>query len=88
MASEGLSDLMHLGLEKSMSYLPDTVEPVVVAELDSLWFQEGRFFSRVRFHGQLSDPEVDVENKFSDVKELTKGKLKELGKSLLEGLFD
>ena len=68
----------------------------VVMELDELWFREGRFFTHVRSHGELSDPDVDLENAFPDLKELTKearekagkDKLQDLGEGLLDGLFD
>ena len=95
-AAESLSGLMHLGMEKSLRYLPDSIEEAVVMELDELWFREGRFFTHVRSHGELSDPDVDLENAFPDLKELTKealekagkDKLQDLGEGLLDGLFD
>jgi hypothetical protein len=87
-ASQGLSDLMHTGLEKSLGHLPKEVESIVRKELDGLWFRDGRFVSQLRSHGALSDPDLDLENPFPDLEDLAKKKLKKLGKSLLEGLFD
>ncbi|MDA0768437.1 MAG: hypothetical protein O3A92_16630, partial [Verrucomicrobia bacterium] len=95
LASNGVSGVLHSGLLLALDYLPDAVEPEVVAGVEKAWFREGRLLARVRSQGELGDPEVDVLNKFPDVKEMTKEalerhakeKLKKLGKGLLEGLL-
>ncbi len=95
-ASETLSGKLKGQLDKGFGYLPKEIRPVVVAEIDKLWFRDGRLVAQVVSAGNLSDPDVSVLNKYPDVSDLVKkaGKdaakeeLKDLGGALLKKLLE
>ena len=95
-ASGKLSGKFRRQLDKGFGYLPKEIRPVVTAEIEQLWFRNGRLVAQVASAGTLSEPDVSVLNKYPDVGELVRkagskaGKeaLQDLGGSLLEKLLE
>jgi hypothetical protein len=95
-ASGKLSGKFRRQLDKGFGYLPKEIRPVVTAEIEQLWFRNGRLVAQVTSAGTLSEPDVSVLNKYPDVGELVRkagskaGKeaLQDLGGSLLEKLLE
>ncbi len=93
-ASKGVSALLRSGMMTGVGFVHDSVEDEVAAEVGKAWFQDERLIARVQSSGKLSDPEVDVLNKFPKLREIlkealkdeAKEKLKDLGGSLLDRL--
>lgn len=93
-AGEGISKLLRIGIMKGAGFVPDALEGDVEEEVEKAWFRDERLYAQIRSSGKLSDPEVDVLNKYPDLQEIikealkdeAKDRLKDLGGSLLDRL--
>ncbi|MFP6864521.1 MAG: hypothetical protein VCA35_01165 [Roseibacillus sp.] len=80
-ADEKLSTKLRGQVGKGMDYLPSSLRPILVEEVEATWFRDGRLLAEIKTKGELSSPSIDVRNKFPDVKAM----VRKAGEKLLKG---
>lgn len=80
-AEEQLSGKLRKQIGRGVDYIPSSLRPILLEEVEATWFRNGRLMAQIKTKGDLSSPSVDLRNKFPDLKSLAK----KAGEKLLEG---
>jgi hypothetical protein len=71
-AERRLSEKLHAQIGRGVEHVPVEFRPALVEEVEETWFRDGRLLAELESEGELTSPDVDVLNKFPDVKEVLK----------------